>query len=93
MMFQMLELRAERSIIKNRIDLYLFGDKGTTDGSNNKSFVGKQVQMELVEDGLMVDPILSLTKDEAQQLMDELWHCGMRPAEGTGSAGRLSLRY
>ena len=26
---------------------------------------------------------------EAQQLMDELWRVGLRPSEGTGSAGSL----
>ncbi len=31
-----------------------------------------------------------LTPTSAQQLMDELWHCGMRPTEGTGSAGSLA---
>ncbi len=25
----------------------------------------------------------------AQELMDDLWRCGVRPAEGTGSAGAL----
>lgn len=33
---------------------------------------------------------LSLTKEAAQQLMDELWHVGLRPTEGTGSAGSLA---
>lgn len=27
---------------------------------------------------------------EAQRLMDELWDCGLRPSEGTGSAGSLA---
>lgn len=35
-------------------------------------------------------PTFSLHMDEAQQLMDELWHCGLRPTEGTGSAGSLA---
>lgn len=36
------------------------------------------------------EPTLSLTPDEAQSLMDELWGCGLRPTEGTGSAGALA---
>jgi hypothetical protein len=35
-------------------------------------------------------PLLSLEQEEAQQLMDELWHCGLRPSEGSGSAGCLA---
>jgi len=37
-----------------------------------------------------VEPIITLAKDEAQMLMDELWQCGLRPSEGTGSAGALA---
>ena len=34
-------------------------------------------------------PFLSLRPEEAQALMDVLWDCGLRPSEGTGSAGSL----
>lgn len=30
------------------------------------------------------------TEDLAQQLMNDLWRCGMRPTEGKGSAGQLT---
>lgn len=32
----------------------------------------------------------SLKADEAQTLMDDLWNAGLRPTEGTGSAGALA---
>ncbi len=32
----------------------------------------------------------ALTDEAAQQLMDELWRCGLRPTEGSGSAGSLA---
>jgi hypothetical protein len=35
-------------------------------------------------------PTLNMTGDAAQQLMDELWRCGLRPSEGSGSAGSLA---
>lgn len=35
-------------------------------------------------------PFATLQVHEAQQLMDELWQCGLRPSEGTGSAGQLA---
>lgn len=38
----------------------------------------------------VVEPCITLTQHEAQQLMDELWQCGLRPSEGSGSAGSLA---
>lgn len=35
-------------------------------------------------------PAATISNDSAQQLMDELWRCGLRPTEGTGSAGSLA---
>lgn len=40
--------------------------------------------------GQIIEPFLEITKDEAQQLMDTLWTCGLRPSEGTGSAGAMA---
>jgi hypothetical protein len=31
-----------------------------------------------------------LDREMAQSLMDQLWTCGLRPTEGTGSAGSLT---
>lgn len=44
----------------------------------------------LAFDGGIVEPMLRLGIQQAQQLMDELWQCGLRPSEGTGSAGSLA---
>lgn len=30
-----------------------------------------------------------MTNDRAQELMDDLWHAGLRPTEGFGSAGAI----
>lgn len=35
-------------------------------------------------------PLLEVGMRGAQKLMDELWRCGLRPSEGTGSAGALA---
>lgn len=35
-------------------------------------------------------PAFLLTKEAAQSFMDELWHVGVRPSEGSGSAGSLA---
>lgn len=36
------------------------------------------------------DPFVRLDTTDAQELMDELWSCGLRPTEGSGSAGSLA---
>ncbi len=33
---------------------------------------------------------LTISSNEAQRLMDDLWDAGLRPSEGTGSAGSLA---
>jgi len=42
------------------------------------------------EQGERIDPMVTIDMRAAQQLMDELWQCGLRPSEGTGSAGSLA---
>lgn len=36
------------------------------------------------------EPLMTLQPDDAQQLIDELWRAGLRPSEGSGSAGSLA---
>jgi len=58
--------------------------------SRDYKFVGQPVVMEKEsEDGSK--PTVSLTMDGAQELMDELWRCGLRPTEGAGSAGAMAV--
>src|SRR3990167_6817446 len=40
--------------------------------------------------GEIVESSMTLTLEDAQVLMDDLWNCGLRPTEGTGSAGALA---
>lgn len=35
-------------------------------------------------------PTVTIGSKAAQQLMDELWRCGLRPTAGAGSAGQLT---
>ena len=35
-------------------------------------------------------PVTTLSPTAAQQLIDDLWDCGLRPSEGTGSAGAMA---
>ena len=79
-----IQIAAERQFIRNSIDLHFFikGDGAT---------YAAMMQMTKLEEGRSIEsPMVSLKLDEAQQLMDELWHVGIRPTEGTGSTGSLA---
>lgn len=52
--------------------------------------VAQPVVMKTEAEGQIYAPFMRLDFTAAQQLMDELWHCGLRPTEGTGSAGSLA---
>lgn len=52
-------------------------------------FVAQATTFTEQQEGSFSEPFLRLRIDDAQRLMDELWHCGLRPSEGTGSAGSL----
>ena len=41
-------------------------------------------------DGMMIEPCARIELEEAQALMDNLWNCGLRPTEESGSAGSMS---
>jgi len=45
--------------------------------------------MRKAEEGVSLEPTFSLSLESAQLLMDDLWNSGLRPTEGTGSAGSL----
>lgn len=47
-------------------------------------------RLEATDSGCYIEPVLRLDDTGAQQLMDELWRCGLRPSEGSGSAGSLA---
>lgn len=81
-----LHIRAERRIWSNQIALYIgvLHRDGSVSVANNITF-SKHAEGAAIN----ADRLLSFRPDEAQTLMDELWHCGLRPSEGSGSAGSL----
>lgn len=54
--------------------------------------VATQIVMSEIQDGLQPQPSITLSREKAQHLMDELWHCGLRPTEGHGSAGAFAAQ-
>jgi hypothetical protein len=49
----------------------------------------KEIVLERTDEQIESPPSFTLTIMQAQQLMDDLWHCGLRPVEGAGSAGAM----
>lgn len=46
--------------------------------------------IEEVKEGSIVPITTHISLQDAQSLIDQLWDCGLRPTEGTGSAGSLA---
>lgn len=52
--------------------------------------VATEIIFETPRPGIQLKPNFELSNDAAQRLMDGLWNCGLRPSEGSGSAGMLA---
>lgn len=65
---------------------------GTRDDDGRVSVMQPAIMQSLTDDqaAQFVPPCMSIPIEAAQALMDELWHVGLRPSEGTGSAGSLA---
>jgi hypothetical protein len=50
---------------------------------------GVRILMEVKKEGEIIEPTIRISRSEAQTLMDDLWSCGLRPTEGSGSAGAM----
>lgn len=48
-----------------------------------------RLQFEEIPDGVYEEPTAVIDNTAAQELMDALWYCGIRPSEGSGSTGSL----
>ena len=78
-------IAARRALFSNKIELSMV--VAWSDGSLSAA---KHVEMAGADEGAIVDPFMVMPLETAQLLMDELWNCGLRPSEGTGSAGSLA---
>jgi hypothetical protein len=52
--------------------------------------IATNIEFSPYKEGTIANDSLQLTQTEAQRLMDELWTCGLRPSEGSGSAGAVA---
>lgn len=76
----------KREVWNPGVDLYAFVLR--TDESVD---LAEPLTMKRHLDGdIQSPPTLSLQPEQAQALMDSLWDAGLRPSEGSGSAGALA---
>lgn len=80
------EVFAETTFMRRRINIHFVQRM-----EGNRIATLKAATVEVREESeAITEPALSITNDEAQQLMDSLWSCGLRPTQGSGSAGSLA---
>lgn len=84
----MIEIKANRSPWTDDIELLVIERTGLI--SDRKYSVAINMIMSSKKVGEITEPTMRLKTTQAQELMDNLWHCGLRPSEGTGSAGALA---
>jgi hypothetical protein len=80
-----LEIHAQRVLLHDGIELWV---AQRLDGG--RTAIAQPLVMVEVDVGIYAPPTMLLKHDTAQQFMDQLWLCGVRPTEGTGSAGALA---
>lgn len=76
--------RAQRAHFNRGVELHM------AERAGDRLNVAVNAVMRELAEGEMSEPFLRMSLTDAQSLMDELWHCGLRPTEGTGSAGSLA---
>ncbi len=82
-----IEIRARRADFSAYLDeINLFGVSGReterVSMANSLEFVPHKI-------GEIANSFVRISGESAQKLIDDLWDCGLRPSEGTGSAGCL----
>jgi hypothetical protein len=84
------EIFVDTNFSWNSIDLRIRSDRLSIDGSVVKRGVWMMDPAFVeVEEGATPPVAIRLEHLEAQALMDRLWKAGLRPTEGSGSAGAL----
>ena len=75
------KIRAQKLPWNSGVELVILSHDGTS--------VCYQLMMCKVVPESAIEPTVKIGITEAQVLMDDLWNAGIRPTEGTGSAGSL----
>jgi hypothetical protein len=90
--YRKLVVRAHRTLMfRDDIQFYFWVEEKLPN-SEPSVMIGRPLGFEKIDPTIASPevPTFTLDLDTAQQLMDELWQVGLRPSEGTGSAGSLA---
>jgi hypothetical protein len=81
------EWHVQYSLVSDAVELWAM--RRTDDG--RKHITAELTLHDATPRGELFDggPTLRLTSDEAQQLMNGLWHAGIRPRDGAGSLAHV----
>ena len=82
------KFRAARQLFTGDVDLHIA--IRNDDGSLDVAAPLMLSRLTEADRGRVCLPCVTLPPEAAQSLMDELWSAGLRPSEGTGSAGSLA---
>ena len=80
---------AERNGARRCITLFATCDQGS---SGEKSVVIPTVELQTMASGEMLPEFMALSFKESQNLMDELFACGVRPSEGGDASGVVAAK-
>jgi len=86
-----LQIRIEKREIRRGVGIYIY----QFDEALDELFQGKLTFTKVEGSNTAMDPAVDIDRREIQRtnvlqvMMDDLWNCGVRPTEGSGSAGSL----
>jgi hypothetical protein len=79
-----IEIRARAVDYQNHVELVIVHH------SEHVTSVAEPLIFKEVQPATAWSPTTAISMTAAQTLMDDLWHSGLRPTEGSGSAGSLA---
>ncbi len=81
-----LKIRAARdrfNYFSDKIELACIGRRG------EDLSAAEPLTIRPIDEHTTIPSFITINKNQAQLLMDDLWDCGLRPSEGSGSAGAM----
>ncbi len=87
---QRLKVFINRSVFADRYEVRI----GARINDSVPWAVAQTMQFKVQENDSTYDPepCFSMSRDDAQRFIDELWNVGIRPSEGSGSAGAMAAK-
>ncbi len=81
------KIKAQAAPWRRAVELLIYEEQ-----NGRRSYIkGIELETDIFDENSSIpdSSILRIEIEDAQILMDQLWNCGLRPAEGAGSAGSL----